>query len=419
MKPKTSIYPRLFAFESSFLFPESKGKKQQKSDFTTPILVYPEERLINLLKNSTTIINAILLHPSCTPQFTIEAQALVKTITNNLQFTLKESQFLLVKCSVLIGNFLITTLAKENLAYLALHPNLCNLVAIAQKHLLIIGTALGWSKIDTQLKHISKKLISLRNQDQSIIKVITIDGPACTGKSQLADALSWLDYAYLDTGFLYRSVAHYMFRKGWISSDAQQASKAAYETIQQLKEKTHLIEHLIAQRPLRNLHLGIFASKIGVYPPVREILGDFQRQFIKIECKNRKGVILDGRDTGSSIWPDAQVKIFVTADLDVRSRCTSEYIRFYGNDNLSPAEIKTYIHNRDTRDMERKCSPLRMPDDAISLDISNLMRHGQTLDSPVFTSKQMNVPFFVQVVRQRYALLIPDTVYLSNYFWTS
>jgi cytidylate kinase len=181
-----------------------------------------------------------------------------------------------------------------------------------------------------------------------MIFTVAIDGPAAAGKGTVARALAErFGFAHLDTGLLYRAVAA---RGG----DPVAAARA-------------LREADLAASGLRSAEAGQAASRVAVIPEVRAALAAFQRAFARREG----GAVLDGRDIGTVICPDATVKLFVTADLAVRARRRHAELTARG-ETISFDELQAQIAERDRRDIERKDSPLYQAADAHALDTTSL-----------------------------------------------
>lgn len=187
--------------------------------------------------------------------------------------------------------------------------------------------------------------------------VIAIDGPAAAGKGTLAKALAeQLDLAYLDTGLLYRAVG--------VKAEPQGALEDAGTIARALEP------HDLDREDLRTHEAGTLASKVAAQPEVRSALLDFQRAFGSRPPGGKKGAVLDGRDIGTVIFPDAETKLFVTASAEVRAR------RRY--DELDPQtrppfdEVLAKVKERDARDQGRADAPLRPAEDAHLIDTSEM-----------------------------------------------
>ena len=194
--------------------------------------------------------------------------------------------------------------------------------------------------------------------------IIAIDGPSASGKGTLARRLAArLGYAYLDTGALYRCVGRAVLDAGGDLSDAQAALAAARGLSGKLKPED-------LQNPaLRTDESGQAASKVAVMPDVRAALFDFQRDFARTPIDGFGGVILDGRDIGTIVCPDADVKFFVTANTEERARRRFAELQTRGQDTTLDAVLKD-MQERDARDAGRNIAPLKPAEDAHIIDTS-------------------------------------------------
>lgn len=190
--------------------------------------------------------------------------------------------------------------------------------------------------------------------------IIAVDGPAAAGKGTLARSLArHYNYHFLDTGALYRMVGLAVLNSGGDPSDAAAALKAA-ETLR--PDRVH-------DEDLRGEAVGAAASIVAVNPQVRAALLSFQRAFARKE----PGAVLDGRDIGTVVCPEAEAKIFVTASAEVRAKRRHAEIAERGQApafDIVLAEIKA----RDERDRSRAHAPLIPAGDAYVLDSSTLSR---------------------------------------------
>lgn len=173
--------------------------------------------------------------------------------------------------------------------------------------------------------------------------IIAIDGPAASGKGTIARALAaHFGFHHLDTGLLYRAT-------GAKGGDPVAAARGLQPAD-------------LARPDLRSADAGQAASRVAAIPEVRDALVDFQRRFARQE----PGAVLDGRDIGTVICPDAQVKLYVTASDQVRAARRATEL------GADPATILAQLRDRDRRDSERATAPLRPADDAVVLDTSDL-----------------------------------------------
>lgn len=191
--------------------------------------------------------------------------------------------------------------------------------------------------------------------------IIAIDGPAAAGKGTLARKLAQaLGFAYLDTGTLYRAVGLGLLRRGADPDDAEAASAAA----------ARLDIALLADPDLRAEATGAAASKVAAIPGVRAALLDFQRRFAAAPPAGEPGVVLDGRDIGTVVCPNAALKLFVTASLETRAR--RRWLELEANGESRPfAVVLAEMRERDERDSDRGTAPLRQAADAHLLDTTN------------------------------------------------
>ena len=188
--------------------------------------------------------------------------------------------------------------------------------------------------------------------------LIAIDGPAASGKGTLARRLAdYYHLPHLDTGLTYRAVAQMLIAKGWPLDDEARAVEAAKLVDLGSMDREGLSAHGV----------GEAASKVAVISEVRRILVDKQRDF----ARRPGGAVLDGRDIGTVVCPDADVKLYVTASAEVRAGRRLRDIEGRGG-KADLAEILADIRRRDERDMGRADSPLRPAPDAHLLDTSDM-----------------------------------------------
>jgi cytidylate kinase len=188
--------------------------------------------------------------------------------------------------------------------------------------------------------------------------IIAIDGPAASGKGTLGKRLAkHYGYRHLDTGVIYRAVAKALLDAGADLRNEMLAVSAALE----------LDPEKFGNPALKTQEVGDAASVVSAIPGVRQVLLNFQRRF----AEDPPGAVLDGRDIGTVICPDADVKIFVVADARVRARRRTLEARARGED-ADEAAVLADILRRDERDQNRATAPLRRADDAHVLDNSNL-----------------------------------------------
>ena len=188
--------------------------------------------------------------------------------------------------------------------------------------------------------------------------IIAIDGPAASGKGTLGRRLArHYGFRHLDTGLIYRAVAKMLLDRDFELTDEAQAVAAAMA----------LNPEIFGDLALKSQRIGDAASVVSAFPRVREVLVNFQRQF----AAEPPGAVLDGRDIGTVICPNADVKIFVVADPQVRAHRRVLEARARG-EAADEALILADIIKRDERDRNRAAAPLKAAADAHVLDNSNL-----------------------------------------------
>lgn len=192
--------------------------------------------------------------------------------------------------------------------------------------------------------------------------VVAIDGPAASGKGTLARKLArHYGFAYLDTGSLYRAVGQAVRDAGGDPTDEKAALAAARALdIARIDEKT-----------IRTREAGEAASLVAVMAPVRAAILDFQRDFAANPPGGQKGAVLDGRDIGTVVCPDANVKLFVTASPEMRAHRRWLELKDSGS-AVSEAQVLEDTKERDARDAGRAASPMKQAADAHLLDTTNL-----------------------------------------------
>ncbi len=187
--------------------------------------------------------------------------------------------------------------------------------------------------------------------------IIAIDGPAAAGKGTLAQRLAaHYRLPYLDTGLLYRLTGRMMAERGLDPDDPAAATEVARA----------LEPALLADPGLRGHEAGELASRVAVHAGVRAALLDFQRAF----AAGPEGAVLDGRDIGTAVCPNADIKIFVTASPEVRARRRTDELNAKGR-AVDYRTILAEIRGRDARDSGRAAAPLKAAGDAYLLDTSD------------------------------------------------
>jgi cytidylate kinase len=192
--------------------------------------------------------------------------------------------------------------------------------------------------------------------------IIAVDGPAAAGKGTLGRRLAKLhNLAFLDTGGLYRAVALRVLDSGGDPADPATAEAAA---------KAVQATDLDSPR-LREDHVSKASSVVAAVPGVRDALLAFQRDFARHPPEGFKGALLDGRDIGTVVCPNATVKLFVTASAEARAMRRFKELQA-ASTKIIYERVLQDIEQRDARDRERQTAPLRPADDAIELDTTAL-----------------------------------------------
>lgn len=203
--------------------------------------------------------------------------------------------------------------------------------------------------------------------------VITIDGPAGTGKSTVAKEVAGrLGFVYLDTGALYRAAAVAVEDAGGdIEDDASSASIVAGAGIE-LTTRGVFVGGVDVSQRIRTAHISTLSSRVAVHPSVRKALLNLQRSF-----RERSSLVAEGRDTGSVVFPDADLKFYLDASPGERARRRHEELTSKGLD-ISYEQVLEDQEERDLRDRTRGESPLVIPQHAIVVDTTHLDIQGVT-----------------------------------------
>ncbi len=196
--------------------------------------------------------------------------------------------------------------------------------------------------------------------------VIAIDGPAGSGKGTLARALAvHLGYAYLDSGLLYRAVADQILQCNGDPDDLATAVSVA----------GRLKKNDLESPRLRDEDVARVASRVAAIEEVRTALLDYQHAFARSPCladgRPAPGVVIDGRDIGSVVFPDAVAKFYVTASLEVRAERRLKELRNRGSKSIR-ARVLRQMRERDHRDRDRAVSPLVCASDAFEIETTGL-----------------------------------------------
>lgn len=201
------------------------------------------------------------------------------------------------------------------------------------------------------------------------MKIVTLDGPSGSGKGTVGRLLAHvLNFNYLDSGLLYRAVAILVIEKGIALSDVSNIEEIARNMNLEFSSENNKIflDGIDVSNSIRTEEISIVSSKVAQLKSVRAILHEIQRGYLK-----GNGLIADGRDMGTVIFPDADLKIFITASPEARAYRRHKELLGRG-ESVSLRDLERSIASRDRSDSERKISPLVPAVDAIIIDTSNM-----------------------------------------------
>ncbi len=192
--------------------------------------------------------------------------------------------------------------------------------------------------------------------------IVAIDGPSASGKGTLARRLAEaLGFAHLDTGMIYRAVAAKLLARGQDPEDSAAALAAAHDLSAADLERDDLREEAVSQA----------SSKVAALPEVRSALLDFQRRFAHEPPGGAPGAVLDGRDIGTVVCPEAEVKIFITATPEARAERRHRELIDRGKASIYPRVLQE-MQERDARDGGRAAAPLRPAEGASVMDTTEM-----------------------------------------------
>ena len=203
--------------------------------------------------------------------------------------------------------------------------------------------------------------------------IIAIDGYSGTGKSSTAKIVSEkLYYDYIDSGAMYRAVAYYFLNERINLEDIQDIKRALQNIEIKFQEGKAFLNGQDVEDVIRSMAVNQSVSRVAAISAVRVKLAQLQRKL-----GEEKGVVMDGRDIGTVVYPNADLKLFMTADIDVRTeRRRNQLLRKGIKESFD--DIKCNFINRDKMDTTREDSPLTKAEDAIEIDTSNLSLNDQT-----------------------------------------
>lgn len=201
---------------------------------------------------------------------------------------------------------------------------------------------------------------------------VAVDGPSGAGKSTLAKAAAAeLHIIYVDTGAIYRTIGCYARRQGVDAADTQAVIALLPRVKIEMRYDEQGLQHMLLHgedvtQEIRLPEMSLYASAVSAIPEVRAFLLEMQRDFTR-----RSSVIMDGRDIGTVVLPDADVKIFLQADVEVRARRREKELLERGTPRPF-AQVLAEMKERDYNDTHRAAAPLRPAEDAIVVDTSAL-----------------------------------------------
>lgn len=208
---------------------------------------------------------------------------------------------------------------------------------------------------------------------------IAIDGPAGSGKSSAAKAVAKrLDLDYIDTGAMYRALTWWMLEHGIDIDDPEQVTRYAQapriDIDGDVASPTVHVDGVDVTQHIREAKVSSAVSRVSAVPAIRERLVVLQRSMVDSATAAGRGVVMEGRDIGTVVLPTASVKVFLTADVDVRAqrRAAEDAARAATNGGDHLQQALANLQHRDATDSTREVSPLVMADDAVRIDATHL-----------------------------------------------
>lgn len=211
--------------------------------------------------------------------------------------------------------------------------------------------------------------------------IVAIDGFSSSGKSTMAKALAaQLGYRYIDSGAMYRAVTLFALRNGLVSDSCGVDSVGLISRLPEINIDFKVTEdgqHTIlngedVEKEIRTMAVSSAVSPVAAIPEVRHKLVATQQEFGR-----QKGIVMDGRDIGTTVFPDAELKVYVCASAETRAERRYKELIEKGDNTTTYEQVLENVRDRDHIDMTRKESPLRKADDAIEFDNSNMTRDEQ------------------------------------------
>lgn len=213
--------------------------------------------------------------------------------------------------------------------------------------------------------------------------IIAIDGYSSCGKSTLAKSLaSHLGYTYIDSGAMYRAVTLFLLEHGIKVEDHDRVQAALQDINIRFAENNHtLLNGRDVEREIRQMSVSNYVSEVAAVPEVRRAMVSQQQQM-----GEERGIVMDGRDIGTVVFPKAELKIFLTADPEIRARRRYDELAQKGQEATLEA-IKANLTHRDHIDSTREDSPLRQAADAVIID-NTLLNREEQLERAIFLARQ-------------------------------
>ncbi len=213
--------------------------------------------------------------------------------------------------------------------------------------------------------------------------IIAIDGYSSCGKSTLAKSLaSHLGYTYIDSGAMYRAVTLFLLEHGIKVEDHDRVQAALQDINIRFGENNHtLLNGRDVEREIRQMSVSNYVSEVAAVPEVRRAMVSQQQQM-----GEERGIVMDGRDIGTVVFPKAELKIFLTADPEIRARRRYDELAQKGQEATLEA-VKANLTHRDHIDSTREDSPLRQAADAVIID-NTLLNREEQLERAIFLARQ-------------------------------
>ena len=207
--------------------------------------------------------------------------------------------------------------------------------------------------------------------------IIAIDGYSSSGKSTIAKSVAKkLHYIYVDSGSMYRAITYKLLKNNIDLKNIEKIKEILQNTtidfiIQNDENKIYLDNECVEDK-IRSLYISSHVSDVSTIPEVRNFLVKIQRELGK-----KGGIVMDGRDIGTVVYPNADLKFFINADIDIRAKRRHLELEEKTGDKIDFDEVKKNLSKRDKIDSTRKHSPLKLADDAIVVNTGNMTKEEQ------------------------------------------